>query len=82
MSNLAAVKSILENVLQLGSRADALTEQSALLGALPELDSLAVVAILTEMEQRLDISIHDDEVSADTFETLGSLVRFVNEKQA
>ena len=55
---------------------------SALLGALPELDSVAVVDLITALEQRFDITVADDEIGAATFETLGSLTQFVERKLA
>lgn len=80
MSTAENVKKLLAQTLQLGPRADALTADSALLGALPELDSMAVVTILTAMEEYFGFSVEDDEISADTFETFGSLVAFVEAK--
>ena len=74
------VKKVLARSLQLGPRADALTAESPLLGALPELDSMAVVAILTTLEEHFGFTVDDDEISAETFATLGSLVKFVELK--
>lgn len=82
MTTAQDVKNILTQTLQLGPRADALTEASPLLGALPELDSMAVVGILTALEEHYGFSVEDDEISADTFTTLGSLVAFVQGKLA
>lgn len=76
------VRNLLAQALQLGDRALALTESSALLGALPELDSMAVVGILTSLEEHFGFTVEDDEISADTFATLGSLVSFVERKLA
>lgn len=80
MSNMQAVKNLLAQTLQLGARADSLTLDSPLLGAMPELDSMAVVTILTAMEEHFGFSVDDDEISADTFATLGSLTAFVEQK--
>lgn len=74
------VKNLLARSLQIGSRAEALTTTSPLLGALPELDSMAVVSILTALEEHFGFTIDDDEISADTFATLGSLVEFTEHK--
>lgn len=74
------IREILRNSLQLGSRADQLTAASPLLGAIPEFDSMAVVTVLTMVEDEFGIAISDDEVSADIFETVGSLARFVDDK--
>jgi acyl carrier protein len=77
LDTLDGVRNLLRSALQLGDRADRLTEDSALLGAIPELDSMAVVTIITLMEERYDIRVDDDEVSADTFATVGTLARFL-----
>lgn len=53
---------------------------SPLFGALPEIDSMAVAGLLTEMEDRFGIVIDDDEVDADLFATFGNLVDFVERK--
>lgn len=74
------IREILRETLQLGDRADELTAASALLGAVPEFDSMAVVTVLTMVEEEFGIAIDDDEVSADIFETVGSLACFVDRK--
>lgn len=75
------VKSILKDILGLSqSQIDALNSDSELFGAIPELDSMAVAGLLTEMEESLDIVIDDDDVDAELFETLGSLTAFAEAK--
>ena len=74
------VKIILRDTLQLGERADELTATSPLLGSIPEFDSMAVVTVLTMIEDEYDIAIDDDEVSAENFETVGALANFVSRK--
>ncbi len=74
------IKLILRDTLQLGDRADQLNADSPLLGVIPEFDSMAVVTVLTMVEEQFGIEIDDDEVSADIFETVGSLSDFVSEK--
>ncbi len=71
------IRDILRDTLQIGSQADLLTASSPLLGAIPEFDSMAVVTVLTMVEEEFDIEIEDDEVSAEIFETVGSLADFV-----
>jgi acyl carrier protein len=77
----AVIRSILSDMLGLSplqvAQMDAETE---LFGELPELDSMAVAGLLTEMEDRLDIIIDDDEVDGELFETFGSLVAFAKAK--
>ncbi|KIO49429.1 acyl carrier protein [Nitrosospira sp. NpAV] len=82
MQYLEEVKNILSDVLSLGERKDSLNEDSILLGNLPELDSMAVVNVITALEEHFGITVDDDEISASTFETLGSLTRFVEQKLA
>ena len=48
-----------------------------LLGAIPELDSMAVVTLITTIEERFGIVVDDDEISGDTFATVGSVTEFV-----
>lgn len=76
------VKNILTETLQLGAAGAALTAHSPLLGALPELDSMGVVTLIAALEEHFGISVDDDEISATTFETVGSLAAFVADKQA
>lgn len=76
----SAVRDVLGNALQLGERTAVLREDSGLLGVLPELDSMSVVTLIVALEERFDFSIEDDELEAEVFETLGSLVEFVETK--
>lgn len=74
------VRMILGDALQLGSRAQAMDAATALLGAMPELDSMGVVNVITALEEHFGISVGDDEIGAATFATLGSLSTFVEQK--
>jgi len=80
LDTLDGVRNLLRSSLQLGERADRLTEGSALLGAIPELDSMAVVTLITTMEEQYGIQVDDDEISADTFATVGTLSQFLASK--
>ena len=82
MQHIEEVRNILSDVLSLGERRSSLNEDSPLLGAIPELDSMAVVNVITALEEHFDITVDDDEISAKTFETVGSLVQFVEQKLA
>jgi len=53
---------------------------TALFGTLPELDSMAVATLLTDLEDRLGILIEDDEIDAEIFETFGSLRAYLRAK--
>ncbi len=77
------LRGILADVLALKpGQADALTRASGLFGHLPELDSMAVAGLLTEIEDRLDITIDDDEFDGELLETYGTLLGFVEAKRA
>ncbi|HKY80461.1 MAG TPA: phosphopantetheine-binding protein [Sphingobium sp.] len=77
----ATMRDLLRDVLALPQeRVDAFEADTPLFGALPELDSMAVASLLTEMEDRLHILIEDDDIDADTFETFGTLVAFAQAK--
>jgi acyl carrier protein len=69
----------LQSVLNLGA-AERLKADSPLLGSVPELDSMAVVSILTALEEQFGIVVDDDEVDGRTFATVGSLIDFVQSK--
>lgn len=73
---------ILDEVLSLGGRAKAFTPDTPLLGAIPELDSMAVVTLITSLEEQLGIIVDDDDIDGSTFETVGSLTAFVAGKLA
>lgn len=75
------LRAILDDVLGIGpERAEALDDDSGLFGTMPELDSMAVATLLTEMEDRLDIIIDDDEIEGSIFETFGTLLAFATQK--
>lgn len=76
------LRAILRDVLGLDAvRADAIDADTPLFGAMPELDSMAVAGLLTEIEDRLHILIEDDEVGGDMLETFGGLTAFVKAKR-
>lgn len=75
------VRGVIVDVLGLSTaRADALDGDSGLFGTLPELDSMAVANLLTELEDRLGIIIEDDELDGEMLESFGSLTRFLEAK--
>jgi acyl carrier protein len=80
MKYLEEVKTLLIDVLNLGPAGQALTADSPLLGSLPELDSMAVVTLIGALEEHFGIAVDDDDISASTFATLGSLAAFVAER--
>ena len=77
----AAVRGVLADVLGLSAeRVDGFDADTPLFGALPELDSMAVAGVLTELEDRLGILIEDDEIDGEMLETFGQLVAFAQSK--
>lgn len=80
MAELDRLRKVLRDTLQIGSRADNLTENSRLFGGIPEFDSVAVISIVMAIEEEFGVKIADSELSAEIFETLGSLDRFISRK--
>jgi acyl carrier protein len=74
--------SILDEVLSLKGRAQGFSLATPLLGALPELDSMAVVALIASLEERFGLAVDDDEIDGSVFATLATLVDFVQAKLA
>ena len=74
------VKAVLRDALDLGERADGFDADTPLFGGLPEFDSMAVVAVVLALEEQFGILIDGDEISAETFETVGSLSSFIEIK--
>lgn len=77
------LKGLIADVLGLDpAQAAAFGADSGLFGHLPELDSMAVAGLLTEMEDRLGIVIEDDDVDGEMLETFGGLLAFARAKLA
>lgn len=77
----ATVRSTLVDILGISeARVAEFDDLTPLFGALPELDSMAVATLLTELEDRLGITIDDDEVDVEMFENYGALLRFACDK--
>jgi len=71
------VLSLLDEVLCLDGRALSFDADTPLLGSLTELDSMAVIAVIQEIETRFGIEVPDDEVDGSSFATVGTVVDFV-----
>ena len=76
------VKAVVGSALQIRERVHTMDAAAPLLGAVPELDSIAVVNLITALEENFGITIVDDEIGASAFETLGSLTYFIEGKIA
>ena len=68
---------LLDEVLSLNGRSKDFTRDTPLLGAIPELDSMAVVSVITAIEERFGLMVDDDDFSGETFATVGSLTNFI-----
>ena len=77
---LEQVREIIGSVLQLEERTASLQMDTTLLGGIPEFDSMAVVTVITALEDNYGFVVDDDEISADTFATVGTVVDFVVQK--
>jgi acyl carrier protein len=69
-------------VLSLDGRSKTFTRETPLLGAIPELDSMAVVTLITSLEEQFGMLVDDDDIDGDTFANVGALVDFVSGKLA
>lgn len=76
------VLAILDEVLSLNGRAASFELDTALLGAVPELDSMAVVGVINMLEERFGFIVEDDEIDGSSFASVRSLVEFVEAKLA
>jgi len=73
---------VVDEVLSLNGRSATFTRDTPLLGAIPELDSMAVVTLITTLEERFGLVVDDDDIDGSTFATVGSLTDFVSSKLA
>jgi acyl carrier protein len=79
----AMLKAIIADVLAIpADKAAGFDAGTGLFGHLPELDSMAVAGLLTEIEDRLGIVIEDDDVDGEMLETYGGLLDFARMKAA
>ena len=76
------VVAVLDEVLSLKGRASEFALDTPLLGAIPELDSMAVVSLITTLEERFGFTVEDDEIDGSVFASLATLIDFVEEKLA
>lgn len=82
MDVLKEVLRVLDEVLSLAGRSAGFSRDTALLGAIPELDSMAVVSLITALEDQFGLVVDDDDIDGSTFATVGSLSDFVSGKLA
>ncbi|TCO80995.1 phosphopantetheine binding protein [Plasticicumulans lactativorans] len=77
MATFDDVRTLIGDVLQLGERTAQIVPDTVLLGGIPEFDSMAVVSLIAAIEDTFGVTVDDDEISADIFETAGTLHAFV-----
>lgn len=80
MNVIREVLAVVDEVLSLNGRSAEFGPDSYLRGAVPELDSMAVVALIAALEDRFGFTIDDDEIDSDTFATVRTLADFVSRK--
>ena len=80
LSARSELLALLDSTLNLGGRGLHFDDATPLIGALPELDSMGVVSLLTAFEDRLGFAVEDDEIDGSVFETFGTLLAFVEAK--
>jgi len=78
-STVDDVADVLRTVLGLDGRP--LDASTPLFGAMPELDSAAVVELVVALEQRFGVDFDEDDVTAEVFEVVGSLATLVDAKR-
>lgn len=78
LNTLQKVLQLLDEVLALDGRGLRFDVDTPLLGSVPELDSMAVLAVIQEIEIRFGIEVPDDEVDGSSFESVGTVVEFVD----
>ncbi|MEI2781714.1 MAG: phosphopantetheine-binding protein [Candidatus Competibacter sp.] len=76
------IRQLIGDLLLLGDRMEKMGPDTPLVGSIPEFDSMAVVALIQALEERFGIQVADDEISAETFETVGKVHEFVLDKIA
>ncbi len=82
MDVTADVLRLLDEVLSLNGRSAQFNRDTHLLGAIPELDSMAVVSLIAGIEDQFGVVVDDDDIDGATFATVGTLIDFVAEKIA
>lgn len=76
------VRTVVAKTLGVEERMDSLTADTPLIDSMPEFDSMAVLNVILALEEHFGLTVDNDEVSGELFETLGTLTRFVEQKLA
>ncbi len=78
-ATLDCVKAVIVKTLNIQDRADTLEASTPLFGSMPELDSMAVVALAVALEEEFDFEINDEDFTGEVFDTIGTLAEFIEE---
>lgn len=73
MNTLQTILKILDRELNLKGRALEYTADTKLRGALPQLDSMAIVSLVAALEEELGFEFPEDQLDGAVFETAGTL---------
>jgi acyl carrier protein len=73
------VLGLLDGVLVLKGRTANFDASTPLLGDVPELNSMAVMNLVAAIEEHFDITFEDEAISGETFASVGSLTRFIQD---
>lgn len=80
MTTQELVLQLLDDTLSLHGRSATFNRDTPLIGAIPELDSMAVVSLINGIEDSFGVTVDDDDIDGSTFATVGSLVDYVQGK--
>lgn len=80
MVEFDVIRRLVMELLHVDDRKEKFGPDTPLLGSIPEFDSMAVTALIKALEDRFGIQVVDDEISAEDFETLGSVYAFVKDR--
>ena len=78
--SIEEVRTVLGEVLQLHDRVNNLMPETPLVGNLPELDSMAIITVITALEEHFNIVVEDDDDISTAFQTMGSLIQYLESK--
>jgi len=76
------IKQLLIETLSLDITPLEMEDDALLLGDIPEFDSMAIVSIITALEENYQFTSADDELTADVFESITTVVEFVQQHQS
>ncbi len=80
LTTQAPTQRVLAKVLAelLGGGADRFGPDTELFGSLPELDSLALVELITVIEERFGFELDEDDITIEVFGTVESLAAHID----